>query len=138
MPSLQSAFHNKAVVVPVSFRRASAAFTGDCSGFISLPSFREKESLFFFLNQRHHDWTGRNSIRYSQGHTATRASCDIMILACLYRLVYFFYQPIKNETFKRLFRRLVFWLPAIGRGTHPIPFRTRKLNSAPSTVVVLS
>ena len=31
-----------------------------------------------------------------------------------------------------------FGLPAIGRGNHPNPFRTRKLNHAPFAVVVLS
>jgi hypothetical protein len=50
----------------------------------------------------------------------------------------FFYQLVRNETFKPVLQRHLFWLPAIGRGIHPIPFRTRKLNSAPSTVVVLS
>ena len=32
----------------------------------------------------------------------------------------------------------MFGLPAIGRGNHPNPFRTRKLNHAPFAVVVLS
>ena len=57
----------------------------------------------------------------------------------IYRnLTIIIFKSVFSEKYICLFMGFVVGLPAIGRGTHPIPYRTRQLNRAPFPTVVWS